>query len=53
MKDEDKKKRSLLEKEKGDATGNFGKESSDKPSSSVKKREIDLLREKNFLRSQS
>ena len=30
------KKKKSLEKEKGDATGNFGKESSDKPSSSVK-----------------
>ena len=28
MKDEDKKEKKSLEKEKGDATGNFGKEGS-------------------------
>lgn len=50
VKDEDKKEQKSREKEEGDATGNVHREGFDNPdaSSSVKKREIDLLRERKF-----
>eukprot|EP00944_MAST-04C_sp_MAST-4C-sp1_P004031 g4031.t1 len=48
VKDEDKKEQKSLEKE--GATGNFGRKDSDKhkPDAIVKKREINLLRERKF-----